>query len=99
MMINMFNSKYMKYVALSGLLGLFATMFGAIGDFQNYAFAQIRPAPQKHDGNSNSDQSSLNGPSSDADDGEGSDNSAHQIHRVQMMIVKVKIREVPEGQE
>jgi cytoskeletal protein RodZ len=71
----MFNSKHMKYVALSGLLGLFATMFGAIGDFQNYAFAQITPAPQKHDANSNSDQSSSDGPSSDADDGEDSDSS------------------------
>jgi cytoskeletal protein RodZ len=69
----MFNSKYMKCVALSGLLGLFATMFGTIGDFQNHALAQITPAPQKHDSNTDSDQSSSNGPSSDADDGVGND--------------------------
>jgi cytoskeletal protein RodZ len=67
----MFNSKYMKCVALTDLLGLFATMFSAIGDLQNYAFAQITPSPQKHD----SDQSSSNGPSSNADDRESSDGS------------------------
>jgi cytoskeletal protein RodZ len=71
----MFNSKYMKCVALTDLLGLFATMFSAIGDLQNYTFAQITSYPQKHDDSGDNDQSSSNGPSSNADDGEGSDGS------------------------
>lgn len=71
----MFNSKYMKCVALTDLPGLFATMFSAIGDLQNYAFAQITPSPQKHDDSGDSDQSSSNGPSSNADDRESSDGS------------------------
>jgi hypothetical protein len=58
----------MKCVALSGLLDPFATMIGASGDFQNHAFAQITPALLKYDGNSDSGQSSSNGPSSDAND-------------------------------
>jgi hypothetical protein len=33
----------MKGVALTDLLGLFATMFNAIGNLQNYVFAQITP--------------------------------------------------------
>lgn len=70
----MFSSKYVKYVALSGLLGLFATIFGATGDFQNHVFAQITPAPEKY-GDSGSDQSSSNNPSSDGDEGGGSSNS------------------------
>jgi cytoskeletal protein RodZ len=65
----------MKCVALTDLLGLFATMFSAIGDLQNYAFAQITPSPQKHDDSGDSDQFSPNGPSSNADDSEGSDGS------------------------
>lgn len=71
----MFNSKYVKCVALTGLLGLFATMFSAIGDLQNYAFAQITPSPLKPDDSSGSDQSSSNGPSSNVDGGESSDSS------------------------
>ena len=71
----MFNSKYMKCVALTDLLGFFATMFSAIGDLQNYTFAQITPSPQKHDDSNDSDQSSSNGRSIIADDGEGSDSS------------------------
>ncbi len=65
----------MKCVALAGLLRLFATMSSAIGDLQNYAFVQITPSLQKHDDSSESDQSSSNGPSSNADDGESSDSS------------------------
>jgi hypothetical protein len=86
----MFNSKLMKCVALTGLLGLFAPIFSAIGEIQNYAFAQITPAPQKHDDSNDSDQSSSNGRSIIADDGEGSDSSEN--HRVLLMTVKVKIR-------
>ena len=71
----MFNSKHMKCVALTGLLGLFATMICAIGDFQNYAFAQITSTPQKRCDSNDSDQSSSNGRSIIADDDEGSDSS------------------------
>jgi cytoskeletal protein RodZ len=70
----MFKSKYVKYVALSALLGLFVTMFGTIGDFQNHALAQITPAPEKAGGSSSSDQSSSNNPSSDGHEG-GTDSS------------------------
>lgn len=68
----MFNSKSVKYVALSGFLGLFATMLGALGDIQNQAFAQITPASEKY-GGSSSDQSSPSNPSSSDDEsGDGS---------------------------
>jgi len=66
----MLNSKYVKYLVFPGLLGLFATMFVAIGDFQNHAFAQITPAPEKY-GGSSGDQSSSNS----RDDDGGSNNS------------------------
>jgi hypothetical protein len=65
----------MKCVALTGLLGLFASMFSAIGDLQNYAFAQITPSPRKHDDSGDSDQSSSNDASSYADAGKSSDSS------------------------
>jgi hypothetical protein len=70
----MFKSKYVKYVALSALLGVFGTMFGTIGDFQNHALAQITPAPEKA-GGSSSDESSSNSPSTDSDGsiGDGDD--------------------------
>jgi cytoskeletal protein RodZ len=71
----MFNSKYVKYGALSVMIGLFATMFGAIGSFQNHAFAQITPAPEKYGDNGDSDESSSDGPSSNADDGGSSNDS------------------------
>lgn len=70
----MSSSKYVKCVTLSGLLGLFAMMISAVGDFQNHAFAQITPAPEKY-GGSSSDQSSSNNPSSDGDDSGGSNDS------------------------
>jgi hypothetical protein len=41
----------------------------------NYAFAQITPSPQKHDDSGDSDRSSSNGPSNNADDGDGSESS------------------------
>jgi hypothetical protein len=63
----------MKCLALSVLLGLFATILGALDDF--HAFAQITPAPEKYAGD-NSDQSSSNNPSNDGNDsGTGSDSS------------------------
>jgi len=68
----MFNSKSVKYVALSGFLGLFATMLGTLGDIQNQVFAQITPASEKY-GGSSGDQSSSSNPSSGDD--EGSDGS------------------------
>lgn len=71
----MFKSKYVKYVALSALLGVFVTMFGTIGDFQNHALAQITPAPEKAGGSSSSDQPSSNNPSSDGDEGGGGSNT------------------------
>jgi len=61
-----------KYVALSGFLGLFATMLGTLGDIQNQVFAQITPASEKY-GGSSGDQSSSSNPSSGDD--EGSDGS------------------------
>jgi hypothetical protein len=64
----MFNSKSVKYVALSGFLGLFATMLGTLGDIQNQVFAQITPASEK-DGGSSGDQSSSSNPSSGDDEG------------------------------
>lgn len=70
----MSSSKYVKYVTLSGLLGLFAKMIGTVGDFQNHAFAQITPAPEKY-GGSSSDQSSSNNPSNDGNDSGGSNSS------------------------
>lgn len=70
----MFKSKYVKYVALSALLGVFGTLFGTIGDFQNHALAQITPAPEKA-GVSSSDESSSNNPSSDGDEGDGVSNT------------------------
>jgi hypothetical protein len=69
----MFNSKSVKYVALSGFLGLFATMLGALGDIQNQAFAQITPASEKY-GGSSSDQSSSSNPSSGDDESGGGTN-------------------------
>ncbi|MPZ05795.1 MAG: hypothetical protein GEU26_05150 [Nitrososphaeraceae archaeon] len=69
----MFNSKSVKYVALSGFLGLFATMLGALGDIQNQAFAQITPASEKY-GGSSSDQSSSSNPSSGDDESGGGSN-------------------------
>jgi hypothetical protein len=69
----MFNSKSVKYVALSGFLGLFATMLGALGDIQNQAFAQITPASEKY-GGSSSDQSSSSNPSSADDESGGGTN-------------------------
>jgi len=68
----MFNSKSVKYVALSGFLGLFATMLGTLGDIQNQVFAQITPASEKY-GGSSVDRSSSSNPSSGDDEGsEGS---------------------------
>jgi hypothetical protein len=67
LVIVMFKSKHMKYIALSGFFGLFAMMFGTIS--QGQGFAQITPAPEKYGGGS-SDQSSSNNPSSN-DDGSG----------------------------
>jgi hypothetical protein len=64
----MFNSKSVKYVALSGFLGLFATMLGTLGDIQNQVFAQITPASEKY-GGSSGDQSSSSNPSSGDDEG------------------------------
>lgn len=64
----MFNSKSVKYVALSGFLGLFATMLGTLGDIQNQVIAQITPASEKY-GGSNGDQSSSSNPSSGDDEG------------------------------
>ena len=69
----MFNSKSVKYVALSGFLGLFATMLGALGDIQNQIFAQITPASEKY-GGSSSDQSSSSNPSSADDESGGGTN-------------------------
>jgi hypothetical protein len=69
----MFNSKSVKYVALSGFLGLFATMLGALGDIQNQAFAQITPTSEKY-GGSSSDQSSSSNPSSADDESGGGTN-------------------------
>ncbi|MGH9983649.1 MAG: hypothetical protein ACRD8W_06790 [Nitrososphaeraceae archaeon] len=69
----MFNSKSVKYVALSGFLGLFATMLGALGDIQNQTFAQITPASEKY-GGSSSDQSSSSNPSSADDESGGGTN-------------------------
>ncbi|MGH9912130.1 MAG: hypothetical protein ACRD4W_06785 [Nitrososphaeraceae archaeon] len=69
----MFNSKSVRYVALSGFLGLFATMLGAPGDIQNQAFAQITPASEKY-GGSSSDQSSSSNPSSADDESGGGTN-------------------------
>jgi hypothetical protein len=69
----MFNSKSVKYVALSGFLGLFATMLGSLGDIQNQAFAQITPASEKY-GGSSSDQSSSSNPSSGDDESGGGTN-------------------------
>jgi hypothetical protein len=69
----MFNSKSVKYVALSGFLGLFATLLGALGDIQNQAFAQITPASEKY-GGSSSDQSSSGNPSSGDDESDGGTN-------------------------
>lgn len=60
----MLGSTYMKCLALSGLLGLFATMFGAVCDY--HVFAQITPAPEKYGGDIN-DQSTSNSPSHDSD--------------------------------
>jgi len=57
-----------KYVALSGFLGLFATMLGTLGDIQNQVFAQITPASEKY-GGSSGDQSSSSDPSSGDDEG------------------------------
>jgi hypothetical protein len=62
----MLGSTYMKCLALSGLLGLFATILGALGDF--HVFAQITPAPEKYAGDNN-DLTSSNNPSNDGDDG------------------------------
>ena len=64
----MFNPKSVKYVALSGFLGLFATMLGTLGDIQNQVFAQITPASEKY-GGSSGNQSSSSNPSSGDDEG------------------------------
>ncbi|HZD35474.1 MAG TPA: hypothetical protein VE130_09740 [Nitrososphaeraceae archaeon] len=67
----------MKCLALSGLLGLFATMFGAVSDY--HVFAQITPAPEKYGGQSSSsspsDDSDSESPSSNDDGVTGSDSS------------------------
>jgi hypothetical protein len=68
----MFNSKSVKYVALSGFMGLFATMLGALGDIPNQAFAQITPASEKYGGSSSDQSSSSAPPSSDDESGGGS---------------------------
>jgi hypothetical protein len=47
--------------------------------FPKHAFAQITPALLKYDGNSDSDQSSSNGPSSDADDFRSGDTSDSSV--------------------
>ena len=88
----MFNSKYMKCVALTDLLGLFATMFSAIGDLQNYTFAQITSYPQKHDDSGDNDQSSSNGLQVMLTTARVVMALNHQNHRVLLMKVKVRIR-------